>query len=759
MGSLLRSINSKFYTVVVLLVASFGLGYVILAYFLHQQSLSYEQVDNTIELKRSISTLNESFHKARFYEKEILNQSDPGAEKHFGSILQQIRILIEKLNIGVRNQNTKAHLNQILTSIDQYEAFVGEIIQLNTKESLLETRLKSTFQSMTSTILQENDSALLRSLFSVTHFFITYQNKDNISQYKALQLVTKSLEIKVTSREGVDSRLIGYVKNFEDTLQLNHEIGLEIISVNQEVGETSLGLNQQFERLIDIIENSLQEIMQTLVQSRTNLQTIFLVSTVFTIFFLIFVLRLLRNNIIRPIGSIARVMALVQAGTRTARFHHSNEKTDEIIEMGLSLNTMLESIETRDKTLVEYQRVLEQQLRELSEQKDEQERLTLQLQRVEKMEAIGTLAGGVAHDLNNILSGIVNYPELLLLDMPVDSPYRKSLIAIQESGYRAVAIVQDLLTLARRGAAVLETINLNKLIKSYLDSPEGRKLFAEHPLIDVQTDMQEDLFNTKGSPVHLLKTVMNLVTNGIESIKGDGVITIKTENRYISRPLLGYDEVEEGDYVSMTVKDTGQGIADNDLERIFEPFFTKKQMGKSGSGLGLAVVWGTIKDHHGYIDVQSHNSSGTTFTLYFPITREEIEESNPERQIESYMGNGETILIVDDVQTQRDIASNMLEKLKYNTCNVTSGEEAIAFLTKYPVDLIVLDMLMPPGIDGLETLQHIVKIYPQQKAIIASGYSETERVLEAQRLGAAAYIRKPYSLEMIGLAIKQELEK
>ena len=412
-----------------------------------------------------------------------------------------------------------------------------------------------------------------------------------------------------------------------------------------------------------------------------------------------------------------------------------------------------------DEGRIEYIIVVSIDITEPKKAEREKENLKNRLSQAQKMEAIGTLAGGVAHDLNNILSGIVNYPELLLLEMPEDSPYRKSVTAIQESGYRAVAIVQDLLTLARRGVAVLETTNLNELIKSYLVSPEGKKVLAEHPLIAVKTDLQENLFNTKGSPVHLLKTIMNLVTNSLESIKGEGGITIKTENRYVSRPIMGYDEVEEGDYVTLIVSDTGQGIAAKHLERIFEPFFTNKNMGKSGSGLGLPVVWGTVKDHHGYIDVQSVQSVGTTFTLYLPMTREELEKSDSERRIESYMGNGETILVVDDVKTQRDIASTMLMKLRYNTLTAASGEEALEVLERHPADLIVLDMLMPPGIDGLETLKQVVKLHPQQKTIIASGYSETERVLEAKRLGATAYIKKPYSLETIGVVIRQELSQ
>ena len=385
--------------------------------------------------------------------------------------------------------------------------------------------------------------------------------------------------------------------------------------------------------------------------------------------------------------------------------------------------------------------------------------LERQLQRAQKMEAIGTLAGGVAHDLNNVLSGIVSYPELLLLETPKDSPLRKPLITIQQSGEKAAAIVQDLLTLARRGVAVKEALNLNPIIADYLKSPEYENLLSFHPGIQVTTTLEADLLNIVGSPAHLSKSVMNLVSNAAEAMPDGGAIHISTENRYIDRPIRGYDNVEQGDYVILTVADTGIGISSEDMEKIFEPFYTKKKMGRSGTGLGMAVVWGTVKDHNGYIDASSIKGKGTSFTLYFPVTRKELTKEKTSISIEDYKGKGETIVVVDDVEEQREIASHILKKLGYAVTSVASGEEAVDYLKDNAADLLVLDMIMDPGIDGLETYKRILTFHPHQKAIIASGFSETKRAKEAQKLGAGAYVKKPYTLEKIGLVVREELER
>ena len=193
------------------------------------------------------------------------------------------------------------------------------------------------------------------------------------------------------------------------------------------------------------------------------------------------------------------------------------------------------------------------------------------------------------------------------------------------------------------------------------------------------------------------------------------------------------------------------------MDKIFEPFFTKKVMGRSGTGLGMAVVWGTVKDHGGYIDANSREGVGTTFSLYFPATREARQASSDPWSLADHHGSRETILVVDDVAEQRELACAMLTKLGYRTEAVSSGEAAVDSVVDRPVDLLLLDMIMDPGIDGLETYRRIAEYHPDQKVIIASGFSETGRVEEMQRLGAGEYVRKPYSMEKIGLAVKKAL--
>jgi PAS domain S-box-containing protein len=401
-----------------------------------------------------------------------------------------------------------------------------------------------------------------------------------------------------------------------------------------------------------------------------------------------------------------------------------------------------------------------QDVTDLEKVEKEKRELEEKLVQLEKMEAIGRLAGGVAHDLNNVLSAVVSYPDLLLRRLPKDSPLRKPINTIRTSGQKAAAIVEDLLTLARRGVSVTETVNLNDIINNYLQSPEYEKLKSYNTQVNIETGLDKDLFNIKGSPIHLTKTVMNLVSNAAEATLRKGTVILLTANRYLDRPMKSYDlSIPEGDYVVLTVIDNGVGIKKEDLKKIFEPFYTKKVMGRSGTGLGMAVVWGTVIDHKGNINVSSVEGEGTTFELFFPITRDEIARGKSTVPIKEYIGNKERILVVDDVEEQREISSTLLNTLNYSVHTVSSGEEAVEYMQSNSADLIVMDMIMAPGIDGLDTYKKIIELNPGQKAIITSGYSETERVKEAQRLGAGAYIKKPYTLEKIGLAVRAELDK
>jgi signal transduction histidine kinase/CheY-like chemotaxis protein len=388
----------------------------------------------------------------------------------------------------------------------------------------------------------------------------------------------------------------------------------------------------------------------------------------------------------------------------------------------------------------------------------EKQELRESLARSKKMEALGALAGGVAHDLNNVLSGIVSYPDLLLLDLPKDSSLRLPIEVIRESGKKASAIVQDLLTMARRGVSTMEIVNLNELVGEYLISPEYLRLKSFHPRIEVETRLESELLNVMGSPIHLSKTLMNLVSNAAEAMPDGGKITIATENRCLDRFLMD-KEVQEGDYVVLRVLDTGMGIPAEDLQRIFEPFFTKKKMGRSGTGLGMTVVWGTVQDHHGYIDVQSVEGRGTEVAAFLPATRSKALNRAPEKSLDAFKGAGQTVLVVDDMKEQREIAAKIIEQLGYVAKSAESGEQAVNLLKHEKVDLLILDMIMDPGIDGLETYHQVKKLYPHQKAIITSGYAETERVKIAQRLGVGGYLKKPYTVHNLAHAIRSELNR
>lgn len=384
--------------------------------------------------------------------------------------------------------------------------------------------------------------------------------------------------------------------------------------------------------------------------------------------------------------------------------------------------------------------------------------LEKQLHRAQKMEAIGMMAGGVAHDLNNILSGIVSYPELMLLNLPSSSELRKPLEAIQESGKRAATVVADLLTVARGAATTMELHDINVLIQEYLNSPECKKLKSLYPLVECSEQLDAEYSIISCSPTHIKKTLMNLMTNAAESIGNEGNISVSTCNRQIEESETLNGTMEPGHYVVLTVQDTGSGIADKDLNHIFEPFYTKKVMEKSGTGLGLAIVWNTVQDHNGRIFVES-NEKGTRFLLYFPVSKEKEVAQSENDNTENLTGTGEHILVVDDEPLLRDIACQMLRNLGYEVDSVCSGELAIQYMTENSVDLIILDMLMEPGMNGRQTYEEILKLYPEQKAIIVSGFSANDDVKVALQLGVGEFLKKPYSMNQLGRIVKNVLQR
>jgi len=396
---------------------------------------------------------------------------------------------------------------------------------------------------------------------------------------------------------------------------------------------------------------------------------------------------------------------------------------------------------------------------DLTQQKiceQEKEIIEKQLQQAQKMEAIGLLAGGVAHDLNNILTAIVNYPEIILLQLPEESPLRFPISQIHESGLRAAAVVGDLLTVARGVANRKETVDLNQLITKFFDSPEYNQIQTDHSQINYTTELEGNLSNITCSTVHVTKSVMNLMINASEAIAETGTVTVRSRSEAIdaTNQTLKFG-LEPGSYVILGISDTGRGIAEEDLDHIFEPFYTKKAMSrKSGTGLGLSIVWNTMLDHGGKVLVHS-SEKGTHFDLYFPATDCQLTQTDDVPTLSELQGNGETILIVDDEPQLRDIASKILRELGYETISRESGEAAVTYLQNNTVDLLLLDMLMEPGMNGRETYEEILRIHPEQKALLVSGFSKNTEVNKALALGACNFLKKPYSIPELGEALQK----
>ncbi len=390
--------------------------------------------------------------------------------------------------------------------------------------------------------------------------------------------------------------------------------------------------------------------------------------------------------------------------------------------------------------------------------RSEQQKRQLQdrLERAERMESLGILAGGVAHDLNNILGPVVGYSELILLQLGEDNKIARQVDRINRSAQDAADVIQDLLTLARRGRYEMVPLSLNKIVTNFVESPTFLNLAMKNMEIEIAVNLDDSIGKMSGSSPHLSKVVMNLIINAFDAIPGEGLVTISTSQHYLEFLSNGHTLGElAGEYVTLSIVDTGNGIPSENLAKIFEPYYSKKKMGKnSGSGLGLSVVYGVVKDHKGFYDIITSPGNGTEFRLYFPVLN---VTDDWQETIETEMGGTESILVIDDNEGQRDVATELISSMGYEVVAASGGEEAIEYLKEHSVDLVLLDMIMDPGIDGLDTYREIIKLHPGQKAIIASGFSATDRVEEMQKLGAGKYIKKPYTRQLLGRAIREEL--
>ncbi|MCP4339512.1 MAG: response regulator [Desulfobulbaceae bacterium] len=532
------------------------------------------------------------------------------------------------------------------------------------------------------------------------------------------------------------NRYISAIILFDDEKKLGVS-GANLEEISNAVKQAQDDATESFQQFNDAILASINTAQMKIISANLQLRQIFIASSIAGVFAVAVLLFLFKRAFTKNVNSLVSGAEKIANGDLLYRLKLGSID-DYLTPLTVAFNAMADTLQKREK---------------------EKEIHLEQLNKAQKMEAIGLMAGGVAHDLNNILSGVVSYPDLLLMRLPEDSDLRKPLETIKQSGLRATDIISDLLTFAKGAATVKEVRDLHALINEYLDSPEHKKLFERFPLVRFEQHYSSEPIYIYCSEIHVKKCLMNLIFNAYEAIQdqSEGVCTIETQKTVVDKDESQLLQITAGEYVSLQICDTGYGISATDVPHVFEPFYTKKKMGRSGTGLGLSIVYSSMREHFGTVSVQS-SDQGTCFTLYYPVCEYEPAHDFTEAAPEDLRSTeGESILVIDDEATLREVASQIFKTLGYEVHVVPSGEEAIEFLLRHHVDLVLLDMSMEPGISGLETYQRIIQHNPGQKAIIASGYAEEELVDKALQLGVGGFVSKPYSIVKIGLAVKEEL--
>ncbi len=394
-------------------------------------------------------------------------------------------------------------------------------------------------------------------------------------------------------------------------------------------------------------------------------------------------------------------------------------------------------------------------MRDITERKKaelDKKNLEEQLFQAQKMESIGRLAGGIAHDFNNILSSIMGYAELLKMHVTKEnSTEGKAVNVILKGSKKAAALTRQLLGFARRDQTNPIPLIINNII--YESVRVSERIFEK--MIKVAYDLEKDVNIIEADKNQLDQIFTNLLINAKDAMPEGGEILFKTENVDLSKKsAIKHTQLSPGNYVLVTVSDTGFGMPEGIKTNIFEPFFTTKGEGK-GTGLGLAMVYGIVKNHGGHIEVESDIGKGTTFKIYFPASDKTIEDFSNEVEI---VQGKETILVIDDEDDVRNFAKTLLEKIGYKVITAKDGFEAldIYFIKKDKIDLIILDMIMPK-LTGIKTFEQLKQMDPEVKVLVVSGYSKEGQAEEILNKGALGFVQKPFSLEKLSKAIRKIL--
>ena len=384
---------------------------------------------------------------------------------------------------------------------------------------------------------------------------------------------------------------------------------------------------------------------------------------------------------------------------------------------------------------------------------NEREKLQAQLIQSQKMESIGTLAGGIAHNFNNVLMGILGRASLMMINKDPSHPDMELLKGIEDYVQNAVGLTKDLLGFARGGKYEVKPTNLNTLIRQ-----ENRMFGRTRKEIKIHEIYEDNLWAVEVDRGQIRQALLNLYVNSWHAMPGGGNLYVQTENAAINEEYSRPFEINPGKYVKISVTDTGIGMDKETQQRVFDPFFSTKDKDQ-GSGLGMASTYGIVKNHSGFINVYSERGEGTTCEIYLPVSEKEVTEKDPKPEQQKVQYGQGTVLLVDDEDAVIDVGLEMLAKLGYRALIARSGQEALGIYRKQrdEIDLVILDMIMP-GMGGGEVYNRLKVIDKGVQVLLSSGYSINGQAKEIINRGCNGFIQKPFSLSELSIKIKEVLD-
>ncbi len=765
---MLYRINHKIYGIACLFIALSLISVGGLALFLDKQTTAADQEQQALISASDFFTIRQVFLLQRAWENTAVLKSNPGAQNRFTQSMQRLKKQLEKYSNQVPQQQRKSQLNHVITTVVLYEKAFEQLAQFVASHQLLQTDIKTAYQSLESASLNHGSGQLLRKVFLLNHFQVVYFEDQRTTGFQALSIVLNSMSQAFADAGLLDERRAGYIASYKKLLVRYNLLAAEIQETTDELKKHYLTTVNSLETISSDLQQETNDAIQSSNKRRQHLKNAMLIYFPLgtTIIFLFLVL--LAKKIVTPINTLLKIIDTVKAGETKKRFQPVGNPRDELNQLGNSFNDMLDTLNDNQSKVLEYQSELTDKVAELAETNEklqteitermiayrEKVNLEEQLQQSQKMEAIGTLAGGIAHDFNNVISAIIGYAELVEHQLTDGTKEKKRMGEILKAADRAKRLVQQILIFSRKSGEKREKISIDSVVTEAIALI--RQTIPTSIQMNASIDTHTGTIAANETQIH--QVVMNLCTNAYHAVRdAGGNIDVGLKPVQIDPVLaLKYPQLQSDSYAQITVTDTGIGMSPATLARIFDPFFTTKKQGE-GTGMGLSVAYGIIKSHDGIIDVESTAGKGTTFRVFLPLLLDNHITAIETK--ETPLTGNERILFVDDEPMLVDLTKSILEVLGYQVTATTSANEALALFRNEPdnYNLVITDQTMPE-MTGADLVKEIMAIRPETPIIICTGYSETIDEERAKTIGAKALLMKPVDQKTLATSIRKHLD-